>query len=327
MEIVQKIISMNKRLIIGLIALTVAFALSVSAQGANATTTSTSSNQPYVVTGEEVNVSGIKYRGTILQDVKMHKGTKTKKCRWVNGGFNSGRSVNGELNWYHDPVRAKICRNSNSPTGWVKVAGGQTGRNCGNPFKPHGRPPGPVVKGPVVMVRNFHNVNMLARARASVNLSAEVVCPDGAVLKAQSSGEANSSIRINKRTLMRAQGNTNNIETQLRESVKAKAFARAKGNVNITCGVSVAPTVKFEEPPKPEPEPEPEPEIEKEVEKKVVVVREEPKPKKVEPVQPEGKVQPTELPKTGPGAVAATFIGVSSLASFAYSAITRRLGL
>jgi hypothetical protein len=321
MEIVQKIFEMNKRLIIGLIALAVAFALSLSSQGANATTAATSAapaNQPYVVTGEQIDVSGIRYRGTILEDVKMHQGTKPKMCRWVNGGYNSGRSVNGELQWHHDPVRAKICRNPNSPTNWVKVAGGQTGRNCGNPFKPHGQPPGPVVKGPVVMVRNFHNVNMNARAKASVNLSAEVVCPDGAVLSAQSSGEATSSVRINKRTLMRAQGNTDNIEARLRENVRAQALAKAEGNVNVTCGVSVAPAVEFKEVPKP-PEPEPK--------KEVVIVREEPKKEKIKPVQPEGKVQPTKLPETGPGAMVAAFIGVSSLASFAYSAVSRRLGL
>lgn len=306
MELARKIVEMNKRLIIGLLALAVALALSLSAPGVKA-------NEPYTVTGEQVDVSGINYRGTVLEDVKMHNGTNNQKCHWVQGGYNSGRSINGGLQWFHDPVNAKICRNSNSPTGWVKVDGGQTGRNCGNPYKPNGPPPGPVVNGPVVMVRNFNDVNMDATAKATVNLSEEIVCPDGSKLNAQSTGFALAKVKITRQMLMSAHGNIDTLEVQLKDSAKAKAVAQAKGKIEATCGsTQVTPPpeqpetppvtqIVYQKPPAPKPEPKPE--------------------------QPAGKVQPEELPNTGPGAVVATFIGVSSLASFAYSAITRRLGL
>jgi hypothetical protein len=41
----------------------------------------------------------------------------------------------------------------------------------------------------------------------------------------------------------------------------------------------------------------------------------------------EGKGGPEALPDTGPGAVIATFVGVSSLGSLAYSAFTRRFNI
>ncbi|HEX5798254.1 MAG TPA: hypothetical protein VFX79_02765 [Candidatus Saccharimonadales bacterium] len=305
---------MNKRLIIGLVALAVALALSLSSQGAKA-------NEPYTVTAEDVSVSGLNYKGTILEDVKMYNGVKYKKCQWVQGGYNSGRSVDGSLKWFHDPANAKICRSANSPTGWIKVKGGQTGRNCGNPYKPHGNPPGEVVNGPVVMVRNFNNMNMTATARASVNLKEEIVCPDGSKLTAQAAGLAVAKIKITRQMLVSAQGNTNNLEIQLKDSAKAKAIAQAKGKIEATCG-----STQIEEP-EPEPE-EPEEEPEKPAFMPATVIYKQPKPPKPEqPAPVVVETKPAELPNTGPGAVVATFIGVSSLASFAYSAITRRLGL
>lgn len=304
MELAKKIVEMNKRLIIGLIALAIALALSLSSQGVKA-------NEPYTVTGEQVDVSGINYNGTILEDVQMHAGTNNQKCQWVNGGYNSGRNANGSLNWFHDPVRAKICRNQNSPTGWVKVDGGQSGRNCGNPYKPQGPPPGPVVNGPVVMVRNFNNINMNAIAKATVNLSQEVVCPDGSKLNAQSTGFAMAKVKITQQMLVAAQGNVDTLKVQLKDSAKAKAVAQAKGKIEATCGSTEVT------PPPEQPETPPVTQI---------VYQKLPPPKPEKPAQTY-EAPPKELPNTGPGAVVATFIGISSLASFAYSVVTRRLGL
>ncbi|MEX2014663.1 MAG: hypothetical protein WD885_01900 [Candidatus Saccharimonadales bacterium] len=313
MELAKKIVEMNKRLIIGLIALAVALALSLSSSGVKA-------NEPYTVTAEDVSVSELSHKGTILEDVKMHNGINHKKCHWVKGGYNSGRSVDGSLKWFHDPANAKICRSANSPTGWIKVKGGQTGRNCGNPYKPQGPPPGEVVNGPVVMVRSFNNMNMSATARASVDLKEEIVCPDGSKLTAQATGLAVAKVKITRQMLVSAQGNTDNLEVQLKDSAKAKAIAQAKGKIEATCG-----STHVEEP-EPAPPEEPEPEKPSYMPPTVIYKKPEtPKPEKPEPVIVHTK--PAELPNTGPGAVVATFIGVSSLASFAYSTITRRLGL
>jgi hypothetical protein len=313
MELARKIVEMNKRLIIGLLALALALALTLSAQGASA-------NEPYTVTGEQVDIAGIDYKGTILEDVKMYQDINWKQCQWVSGGYNSGRSADGQLQWFYDSVPAKICRSPHSPTGWIKVKGGQSGRNCGNPYKPDGQPPGPVVNGPVVTVGSFDKMNMNVTAKASVDLSQEVVCPDGSKLSAKSSGFALAKINVTRQMMVSAQSNTNNLEVQLRDSAKAQAVAKAQGKIEATCGTTevtppaepekpetpiFAPTIVYEKPRAPKPKPAPKPE-------KPIVY---------------GKAQPAELPNTGPGAVVATFIGVSSLASFAYSTLTRRLGL
>jgi hypothetical protein len=311
MELAKKIYEMNKRLIIGLVALAVALALTLSSQGAKA-------NEPYVIADEQIDVSGINYRGTILEDVKMYNGINHKKCHWVNGGYNSGRSADGQLQWFHDPVAAKICRNANSPTGWVKVKGGQSGRNCGNPYKPQGNPPGPVVNGPVTTVGSFDKMNMHVVAKASVELNADVPCPDGAKLTARSTGFALAKVKVTRQMMVSAQSNTNNLEVQLRDSAKAQAVAKAQGKIEATCG-----STQVEEP-----EPEPEEEPEKPAFMPATVIYKKPEPPKPEkPAPTVAETKPAELPNTGPGAVVATFIGVSSLASFAYSTITRRLGL
>ncbi len=306
MDLARKIVEMNKRLIIGLLALAVALALSFSSQGAKA-------NEPYTVTGEDIQVSGINYRGTILEDVKMYQDINWKQCQWVNGGYNSGHTADGQLQWFYDPAPAKICRNPHSPTGWVKVKGGQSGRNCGNPYKPQGNPPGPVVQGPVETVGNFDKMNMNVIAKATVNLSQEINCPDGSTLNAQSTGFALAKVAVTRQMMVSAQGNTNNLEVQLRDSAKAQAVAKAQGKIEATCGTAeqqpppppdtpvVVPTIIYQKPPAPKPQPAPQPTY--------------------------TAPPPQELPNTGPGAVVATFIGISSLASFAYSTIARRLGL
>lgn len=83
----------------------------------------------------------------ILEDVNTAPAaTNTHQCMWTVNGYNSGHTKAGKLYWFKDPKRAQICRNSHSPTGWVKVAGGISGRNCHNPYAPpKAKVPGPIV--------------------------------------------------------------------------------------------------------------------------------------------------------------------------------------
>lgn len=320
MEIAKRIVSINKRLIISLLAFSAVFSLIIG--GVH----TAGADQPYEVTGEQVDVSGINYRGTILEDVKMFNGTDHQNCHWVSGGYNSGRSASGQLMWFHDPVQAKICRNSNSPTGWVKVDGGQTGRNCGNPYKPQGPPPGQVVNGPVMMVRNFNNINMNATARAQVNLKENIVCPDGSTLDASSTGSAVAQFRINQQMLMSAQGNVDNLKAQLKSSAKAKAIAKAQGNIQATCGSAPQPKEKqtevlaASENPAPPPPPSTPPPSETPAQQTPPTQPEQTAPETVPAAAPQA------LPNTGPGAVITGFIGVSSIASLVYYVVARRLG-
>jgi hypothetical protein len=370
MDIVRRIIKMNQKPILGLSIFVLVFSLAFGAQATFAThDTATRDVQAIedetdddsdesledtdndehsetddrtsagdgevVVEAASVAVDRIHVRGTILEDVRMVSDTDRKHCRWVNGGFNSGHDANGNLNWFHDPVRAKICKNDDSPTGWVKVAGGSTGRKCFNPFKPDGHPPGKVVKGKVIMVRSFESLNLNVNAVADVTVRGQKECPDGSVISATASARATAKERINQRMLSGSRGDHERLRTQMKQDVFAEAKSEAEAKLVLDCGdreeVEVQRVVKDEEIPAEKPV------VKKEIikEEPEVIVEEEPEVVKEsdeivtspppEQIVDSGKAE--TLPDTGPGSIVATFVGASSVSSLLYSIVIRRFGL
>src|SRR3989344_9587972 len=100
------------------------------------TATITSTSVKPSIKGASASASAVKNGSImILADVMLVKGTEesSPRCFWTRGGFkNSGTGAEG-LNYFYDPVPGKLCPNRNSPTGWVKVAGGTSGREGYNP--------------------------------------------------------------------------------------------------------------------------------------------------------------------------------------------------
>ncbi len=157
-------------------------------------------------------------RVTFLADVMMTAGVKlhSPRCHWIQGGWwNSGRDVNGRLEWFRDPAPAEVCPSSHSPTGWVKVKGGMTGRTCFNPAKV-GMPPGPVVKGRVFIVRSFTNLRIQLHAEAQVLVTA--VCG-----QASASGSATVSFLL--KTYIKSSG-------ALKEKMVGNAAGKASANAS-----------------------------------------------------------------------------------------------
>lgn len=320
MEILARIIRMNQKTIISLSIFALIFSVATGAQFALAQDGQTDvppagSGTQVVVESSSVSVGRIKFRGTILEDVNMVAGTKEKRCRWVNGGFNSGRNADGSLNWFYDPVRAKVCKNPNSPTGWVKVAGGTTGRHCFNPFEFKGPPPKPPLQGPVVMVRSFENLNLKTKAVANAQVKGTRTCPDGAVISGRASGRAASTVRINKQMLIKAKGDTEQLKILIKESILAKAKANAEAKLTLDCGAPVIP----EQPPVTPPE--------QEVTPAVNVVEREGAPPTPPPSQGKGAPTPESLPQAGPSDVIAISGLISMAGTFAYRVTMRRLNL
>lgn len=115
--------------------------------------------------------SGYSNGKLVIADDPAPKPTKivSSNCKWVNHGYNSGKTQGGKRYWFKDNVRAKVCKNTSSPTGWVKVAGGMSGRKCFNPYAlPKAKVPGPVVTK-FVLIRAFAASTSTVKTTAYVN--------------------------------------------------------------------------------------------------------------------------------------------------------------
>lgn len=299
--------------------------------------TAASTNDGQVsVESSSVAVSRVKVSSTILEDVQMSSGTDERQCHWVRGGYNSGHDADGNLKWFHDSANARICKNNNSPTGWVKVAGGTTGRKCFNPYQPKGHAPGEVAKGKVVMVRSFEELNVQARAVAHVTVRGEEQCPDGSTISGRASAQATASERVNTRMLASSPGDIAQMRKNMGQEVFSEAVSKAEAKLDLECPeVQAKPAVveKTEEPVQNVVEED------EEIEDVDQFVEDEPSPVAVkesdelEPVEVDGETATTgkgeveNLPDTGPGNIAAAFVGASSLSSVLYSVVMRRFSL
>lgn len=365
MEIVRRIVRMNKKPIVGLSIFAVVFSLIMGVQATLANHRSEQNrqhrqqqvasnealprnrqHQPAVSTNDgqvsvessSVAVSRVKVSSTLLEDVQMSSGTDERQCHWVRGGYNSGHDTDGNLKWFHDPANAKICKNNNSPTGWVKVAGGTTGRKCFNPYQPKGHAPGEVAKGKVVMVRSFEELNVQVRAVANVTVRGEEECPDGSTISGRASAQAAASDRVDSRTIAGSPNETEQMRQDMGQEVFSEAVSKAEAKLDLECPeVEAKPAVveKTEEPVQNVVE-----EDEEIEDIDQVVVEDEPTPVAVkesdelEPVDVDdeevavtGKGEVENLPDTGPGNIAVAFVGASSLSSVLYSVVMRRFGL
>jgi hypothetical protein len=142
---------------------------------------------------------------TILADSTVKGGVKTVQihssmCHFVRNFKNSGKDANGHLHFFVDH-NGTLCPSKASPTGWVKVSGGMTGRHCMNPAAEMGSK-FKVIKGTILLVKSFANINVPIRASVSV-------------LVQDSCGHAAASVLANA-------------------SISLSAYARAKGNVSIS---------------------------------------------------------------------------------------------
>ncbi len=188
-------------------------------------------------------------RVVILADMLVTPSVKVSspRCYWTKGGFwNSGHGQDGKSFSFWDPIPAKLCPSHKSKTGWVKVAGGTTGRNCGNVASAK-KPPYHVVVGRVIMVRSFASVRVLITAKARVHV--EAVC-------GWAEASASAQVMISLKLWVKSKGE---VASQIFAQVAAKASAKA--SAQLSC-VEAPPPVKPPPPvtpPPPSPPPAPPP--------------------------------------------------------------------
>jgi hypothetical protein len=178
----------------------------------------------------------------LLEDVKLRGTVHMDQCHWTKGGFtNSGRDANGKIRYYHDNIPAKLCRSEASPTGFVKVAGGTTGRNCRNPATEK-RAPAPVIQGEVKILRSL-NMKIKLKALSKVALIKEC---------GYAKAEASVYQTINLKSWLRKKGN-GEIRSVLALEDKATTKAEAKLKcVDTTTTTETTTTTPNQPTPKPE---------------------------------------------------------------------------
>jgi hypothetical protein len=187
-------------------------------------------SNPYVSIGpKKVSASDMASGRVIIGSDVLLKGTQynSPRCFWTKGGFTNSMLVGGKLKYYHDPVPAKLCPNKNSPTKWVKVAGGTTGRKCDNPATA-GKAPAPVLKGIVYNMRSTVNVWLPLNAKASVSIKDTA---NGCFASASSS----AMVRIRLNDFIRTKGNVN-------ISLFASIFAQLKTDAKASTDCKPGPT-------------------------------------------------------------------------------------
>jgi hypothetical protein len=191
-----------------------------------------------IIEVESSSVGSFKFtlKGEILEDVRIPGTRLSSRLKGRFSGWNSLRRVNGQLVWFWD-TNMIVCRNRNSPTGLVKCGGGRTGRNCSNPVKLHGPPPGPIVRV-FTNVRMFQNIHIVVKAQASAKVSGR--CPN-----VDLSGEASASgtvrMVIDKKIVAQARGRASRIKVLVKEKLKALGVAKAVARLKLNCGPGAPP--------------------------------------------------------------------------------------
>lgn len=186
----------------------------------------------------EVEDSGIdsfnlNMHGTIVADVHL-KGTKKNSPRCgVSDGWNGYKVVSGQWK-YRWEKNVQYCPNPNSPTGFAKTGGGDTGKDCENPFKPgHSAPPGPKLVGPITELNSFNvNIPVSANAHASVHGQCPNIDVGGS---ARASGMVKAT--ITQSLIMKAKGKVSALSVLLQQVLIGQGVAKATANLHLRCNV------------------------------------------------------------------------------------------
>lgn len=169
---------------------------------------------------------------TILADEHIsEKGIKQANCREFSTFQNSGESANGQRFWFKDH-NGRLCRDSASPSGWVKVGGGMTGRNCGNEAAPE-KPMGPKAVGTVLMVPKF---NMMVTLTAHSSAPAAESC-------GTATAEATATQKMNLGLFLRSNSaGKAKIEAKLDDKLTTSAHSHIDCTTTTTTTPNTPPT-------------------------------------------------------------------------------------
>lgn len=311
MEITNKIVRMNKRVIIALVAFAVLGAMLISSLGAGATSNPSVEDVQTNTTVQFANVSAsdkavakfqIASNLRTVSKAKIKKAKQAGKCKTISGAqaIRMGVMTQGYMGtgsgYAYENRTTTMCDTNGDGKFDVRA-------QCGNRLIV--RQPKPAEARATVWVNN------MGKAKAKIKVVTQVVVKakcetDNTSAYSFAKARAVAKVSVKLKNLVKANGKVDGegvakIKTKIATRAQAKAKAKATAEASVRCEEGTIITERPELPEKPE------------------------KPGK-EVTTLKGAESVESLPETGPGAVVATFVGVSSLASLAYSALMRRFG-
>lgn len=307
MEIVNKIVQMNKKAITALIVFSIIAALVVSAISAGASNTSVEDVQTDTVVefgnvkASDKAVASFKVVSNhrTVSKAKIKKAKQAGKCKTISGqkAIRMGVMTQGYMGsgtgYAYENRTTTMCDTNGDGKFDVRA-------QCGNRLIV--RQPRPQEAKATIWVNN------LGKAKAKIKVLTKVVVSakcdtENTSATSFAKASARATVFVKLKNLVKANGKVDGeglakIKTKVVTRAQAKAKAKAEAEASVRCEEGRIITEKPELPEKPE--------------KEVTTLK--------------GAEQVEALPETGPGAVVATFVGISSLSGLLYRFVTRRYG-
>lgn len=218
-------------------------------QAANKTSTTikdcseaTSTDSCILILGQSKQVDSVKWRGTLVEGWSIHF-TKAEKrrlmrpsnCIWADGK-NYYSTIDTSHGWHPD-TNMHLCRSSKSPTGWVKVGGGQSGIPCMNVASPNSVPPlphVPEIKGPITETRSFEAFFGHERAASRIHLNVHQVCGQS-IIDFETWVKGFAKAHMVQKIALKVKGHFTKFEAKLKAYLASRVKSSSKVRLMIQC--------------------------------------------------------------------------------------------
>lgn len=172
-------------------------------------------------------------RWTIKHTKKQKHKILHGKCMWSDGwNYYSQTDLSKGKHW---DTHMHLCRDKKSPTGWVKVGGGQSGSHCWNPATPVGHKPlGLPTLGTITEVRSFASYFGSMSAVSDLYLKIHKVCGEDTI-DTTMTAHASASASVLLQLAYKAHGQAQSFKESLRLYLQGSAEASTSVQVFIQC--------------------------------------------------------------------------------------------
>jgi hypothetical protein len=183
---------------------------------------------------KRVNQSG----SLVVYDEHIKVAKRESGCRWYNHFTNSSYVV-GSYHGSHivgyPDAHGYLCRDSHSPTGYVKRGGGSTGRDCRNIAAPPNKAvPFPVFRGKLVSFASKSEVKIKVHANAAIHTVLDLWCGH---FEGSAVAEDNVWIRLTTYVKLKSR----NSKMKFFAKFFVKAADKVSQNVSFSCSFTPPP--------------------------------------------------------------------------------------
>jgi hypothetical protein len=201
---------------------------------------------------KRVNQSG----SLVVYDEHIKVAKRKSGCKWyrhfTNSSYVVGSYHGSHIVGYPD-ANGYLCRNSHSPTGFVKRGGGATRRDCRNIAAPPNKAvPFPVFRGKLVSFASRSEAKIKVHAKAAIHSVLDLWCGH---FEGSAVAEDNIWVRLTTYVKLKSR----NSKMKFFAKFFVKAADKVSQNVSLSCSFTPLPPAPPPPPPKPTPTPTPSP--------------------------------------------------------------------